>query len=76
LCLPLGIRVFLVLGTEPLVGPGDVDDIGEGEAGDEAAKINEGMTLHRGLFISSPLSEPFISELFLNMRSLCHGKHH
>ncbi len=59
MCLPLGIRVFLVLGTEPLVGPGDVDDIGEGEAGDEAAKINEGMTLHRGLFISSPLSEPF-----------------
>ena len=32
--------------AEPLIGPGDVDDVGQGEARDQAAQVDEGMALH------------------------------
>ena len=32
--------------AEPLIGPGDVDDVGQGQARDQTAQVDEGVTLH------------------------------
>ena len=43
--LPLGFGILLDLGAQPLVGPGDVEDVCDREPRDEAAQVDERVTL-------------------------------